>query len=202
MSRGRSGTRTHILDVVVKMLTEKGRGDIRVVDIAEAANVAQQTIYYHFESVAQLISEAQESDYLRMVEPLHGFLLLAENAMANDDEAAFWNAIGDDVMLAWTYGFGEDNKWKIPKLLIDIWADAKTQKEFSRQLDLQLERWVRVIEAAKARGWADPNLDTYALIASCWGASHGQSLFSGTSVIQYTPQTIRDFWIGVARMKR
>jgi AcrR family transcriptional regulator len=200
MARQDSRTRLHILDVAVKMLSDVDSGELRITAVSKEAEVASQTIYYHFDSLGRLIAEAQAATYLRMVSPLHGFLFLAEKALANGDETAFWSAIGDDIMLSWSYGFGEE-KWKITRLLIDIWSDEKTQKEFCVNLNIQFERWVKVLESAKVCGWADEDLDTYALIASCWGASNGQSLFSGTSIINYTPETMRDFWIEIAMAK-
>src|SRR5271170_5508049 len=131
-----SGTKRHILDAAEKILADRPSSDIHIADIAEGASVAVQTLYYHFGSLKQLIAEAQASAYLRMVEPLHKYLLAAEQA------------IGDEVALAWSYGFSGD-KWRIPKLFIDIWADPKTQEAFSEGLERQFERWINVIESGK-----------------------------------------------------
>ena len=196
-----SGTKRHILDAAEKILADRRSSDIHIADIAEEASVAVQTLYYHFGSLKQLIAEAQASAYLRMVEPLHKFLLAAEQAVVDEDEQAYWQAIGDDVALAWSYGFGGD-KWKIPKLFIDIWSDPKTQEEFSEGLERQFERWINLIEAGKSLGWVDPDVDTYALIVANWGASNGQAVFSSYSKIQYTPESIRDFFQEIAMKKR
>jgi AcrR family transcriptional regulator len=195
-----SGTKRHILDAAEKILADRRSSDIRIADIAEEASVAVQTLYYHFGSLKQLIAEAQASAYLRMVEPSHKFLLAAEQAVLDEDEQTYWQAIGDDVELAWSYGFHGD-KWKIPKLFVDIWADPKTQEEFSEGLERQFERWINVIEAGKSLGWVDPDVDTYALIVANWGASNGQAVFSPHSKIQYTPRSIRDFFEEIAMKK-
>ncbi|MHB8378621.1 MAG: hypothetical protein ACYDB2_01725 [Acidimicrobiales bacterium] len=47
-------------------------------------------------------------------------------------------------------------------------------------------------------GWIDADIDTYALITSCWAASVGQSLFARSAKICYTPQSIRDFFVSIA----
>jgi AcrR family transcriptional regulator len=201
MQSENSGTKRHILDAAEKILVDRRSSEIHIADIAEEANVAVQTLYYHFGSLKQLIAEAQASAYLRMVEPLHKFLLAAEQAIVDEDEQTYWQAIGDDVVLAWSYGFSGD-KWRIPKLFIDIWADPKTQEAFSEGLERQFERWINVIESGKALGWVDPDVDTYALIAANWGASNGQAVFSAHSKIQYTPETIRDFFQEIAMKKR
>jgi AcrR family transcriptional regulator len=200
MSNESSGTKRHILDAAEKILADRRSSEIHIADIAEEANVAVQTLYYHFGSLRQLIAEAQASAYLRMVEPLHKYLLAAEQAVLDEDEQTYWQAIGDDVALAWSYGYSGD-KWKIPKLFIDIWADPKTQEEFTEGLERQFERWINVIEAGKALGWVDPDVDTYALIVANWGASNGQAVFASASKIHYTPESIRDFFQEIAMKK-
>jgi AcrR family transcriptional regulator len=196
VSKGGVGTRRHIIEVAQAMLAERPSGEIHLADIAEGAHVGVQTIYYHFESRNQLIAEAQAAIYKNLTEPLHEYLILAEASLIAEDEATFWSALGDNVMLAWTYGH-EGDRWKIPKLLIDISSDIKTQREFSEKLEIQLERWINVVERAKQLDWIDPDVDTYALITACWAGSVGQALFANSSKIYYTPETIRQFFAGV-----
>jgi AcrR family transcriptional regulator len=196
MSKGGIGTRRHIIEVAQAMLAERPSGDIHLADIAEGAHVGVQTIYYHFDSRNQLIAEAQAAIYKRLTEPLHEYLILSEAAIVAEDRAAFWLAMGENVKLAWTYGH-EGDRWKIPKLLIDISSDAKTQREFSEGLEIQLERWINIVERAKELEWIDPDVDTYALITSCWAGSVGQALFANSSKIYYTPESIQKFFLSV-----
>jgi AcrR family transcriptional regulator len=196
VSKGEASTRQHIIDVTEQMLETRPSSDIHLADIADQAHVGVQTIYYHFSSRNQLIAEAQASAYARLTKPLHEFLLKAENALVEEDQATFWTALGENVTLAWTHGqLGEH--WKIPKLLMDIWQDEKTQRQFSDVMEIQFDRWINAIEAAKLLGWIDPEIDTYALITSCWAASIGQSLFASSAKICYTPQSIRDFFVSI-----
>jgi len=197
VSKGDSSTRQHIIDVTERMLAERASSEVHLADIADQAHVGVQTIYYHFQSRNQLIAEAQASAYARLTAPLHEFLVLAETAIVEQDQATFWSALGDNVVLAWTHGQSGD-QWKITKLLIDIWLDEETQREFSAVLEVQFDRWINVIEAAKPLGWLDPDIDTYALITACWAASIGQSLFAGSAKICYTPQSIRDFFVSIS----
>jgi AcrR family transcriptional regulator len=199
-SKGGVGTRGHIIEVAEAMLAERPSGEIHLADIAEQAHVGVQTIYYHFDSRNQLIAEAQAATYQKLTEPLHEYLISSEAAISGEDEPAFWSALGDNVMLAWAYGHGGD-RWKIPKLLIDISSDAKTQRDFSERLEIQVERWINVIEGAKELGWIDPDIDTYALITSCWAGSVGQAIFANSSKIYYTPETIRDFFVAIGARK-
>jgi AcrR family transcriptional regulator len=197
VSKGDTNTRQHIIDVTEEMLSERSSTEIHLADIADQAHVGVQTIYYHFQSRNQLIAEAQASAYARLTMPLHEYLLMAENAIVEEDEATFWNAMGENISLAWTHGQHGD-QWKISKLLIDIWLDEKTQRAFSERLEVQFDRWINAIEAAKPLGWIDPEIDTYALITSCWAASIGQSLFASSAKICYTPQSIRDFFVSIS----
>jgi AcrR family transcriptional regulator len=196
MSKGGFGTRRHIIEVAEAMLSERPSRDIHLADIAEGAHVGVQTIYYHFDSRNQLIAEAQAAIYQKLTEPLHEYLFLSEAALVDEDQPAFWSALGENVKLAWAYGH-EGDRWKIPKLLIDISSDTKTQREFSEKLELQLERWINVIERAKELEWIDSDVDTYALITACWAGSVGQALFANSSKIYYTPESIREFFLGV-----
>lgn len=196
-----SSTRCHIIDVAVVLLAEGEGDEIHVVDIAREADVGIQSIYYHFGSLSRLIAEAQLSTYLRFSEPLHALLLATELAVIENDEPKFWQSIGDDVRLAWSYGYGGDAR-KTSRLLIDINSDAMTHRDFTELLDIEFERWIKVIDAGKLLGWVYSDLDTSALIASCWGGLNGQSIFSGTSIVHYTPETIRDFWLEIAMAKR
>jgi AcrR family transcriptional regulator len=197
VSKGDTNTRQHIIDVTESMLSERSSSEIHLADIADQAHVGVQTIYYHFQSRNQLIAEAQATAYAHLTMPLHEYLVMAEIAIVEEDEATFWNAMGEIVTLSWTHGQHGD-QWKISKLLIDIWLDEKTQLAFSERLEIQFDRWINVIEAAKPLGWIDPEIDTYALITTCWAASIGQSLFARTTKICYTPQSIRDFFISIS----
>jgi len=197
VSKGDTNTRQHIIDVTEEMLSERSSSEIHLADIADQAHVGVQTIYYYFQSRNQLIAEAQASAYASLTMPLHEYLLKAENAIVEEDEPTFWEAMGDNITLAWAHGQHGD-QWKISKLLIDIWLDEKTQRAFSERLEIQFDRWINAIEAAKPLGWIDPDIDTYALITSCWAASIGQSLFARSSKICYTPQSIRDFFVSIS----
>jgi len=199
VGKGAGGTRRHIIDSAETLLAQRGSSDLHLADVAELAHVGLQTIYYHFDSRTQLIAEAQASAYFRLTRPLHEYLGTAERALVEKDEATFWEALGDNLVLAWSYG-ERDDQWKITKLLIDIWADEKTRIEFRAGLEIQVERWINAINAAKPLGWIRPGLDTYALVTSCWAASIGQALFVNSAKIHYTPESICDFFVEIARV--
>jgi AcrR family transcriptional regulator len=200
VGKGVGGTRRHIIESAEVLLAQRGSSELHLADVAELAHVGLQTIYYHFDSRTQLIAEAQASAYFRLIGPLHEYLGTAEKALIDRDETAFWQALSENLVLAWSYG-KDDDQWRITKLLVDIWADEKTRVEFRAGLEIQVERWINAIDAAKPLGWIRPDLDTYALVTSCWAASIGQALFVNSAKIHYTPESIRDFFVEIARVE-
>ena len=200
MVREKSNTFRHILDVTEQVLANSDGHKIRMEDIAKLANVSEPTIYYHFSSRNQLIAEAQVSAYLKLTSPLHKYLDLAEAAIVAKDHDSYVSAVSENVAKAWSYGVTDD-KWKIARLFIDIWSDPKTQKEFCEMLDTQLDRWINVIDASKRLGWTDPEIDTMALVTSCWAGSIGQAIFVNSKRLQYSPESIRDFYVKISGHK-
>jgi AcrR family transcriptional regulator len=199
VGKGVGGTRRHIIESAEALLAQRGSSELHLADVAELAHVGLQTIYYHFDSRTQLIAEAQASAYFRLIGPLHEYLGTAEKALVDRDEETFWKALSENLVLAWSYG-KDDDQWRITKLLIDIWSDEKTRVEFRAGFEIQVERWINAIDAAKPLGWIKPDLDTYALVTSCWSASIGQALFVNSEKIHYTPESIRDFFVEIARV--
>jgi AcrR family transcriptional regulator len=200
MVREKSNTFRHILEVTEQLLADSDGQKLRMEDIAKLAHVSEPTIYYHFSSRNQLIATAQVSAYLKLTGPLHQYLDAAEAAIAAKDHDTYVTAVSDNVAMAWTYG-KTDDKWRIARLFIDIWSDPKTQKEFCAMLDVQLSRWISVIEASKNLGWTDPEVDTMALVTSCWAGSIGQAIFVNSALLNYTPESIRDFYMKVSGHK-
>jgi AcrR family transcriptional regulator len=200
MSRSNSSTRGHILGVTETMLSKSESSGVRIADVAKLANVGVPTIYYYFESRDQLIAEAQASIYLKLIEPLHQFLAVAEDAIVERDQGACLTAIGDNLVMAWSFG-QLDGGWKISKLLMDVWSDQTTQRTFCELLDAQMDRWIVAIESSKALGWLDEETDVIALITSCWTGSMGQAIFSKSTRLIYSPESIRDFFMKIVAVK-
>jgi len=90
-------------------------------------------------------------------------------------------------------------KWGIVKLLLDVWGDPFSRRHFSELLDIQFSRWVAIIENAKTLGWIDQSLDAKALTAVFWSASVGQVITAGSTFLDPSPQSVRDFLVKVVR---
>jgi|SRR5665213_1945860 len=196
-----SETHRHIVATTEKMLEDRAGREIHIADIADNASVGIQTIYYYFDSRVRLIAEAQMSTYFRLREPLLDLLAVAETALVHYDESDFWTAIGDSLMVSWSYGKGDD-RWKFVQILVDIWADPRTQGEFAGILDIQFDRWIVAIRKAKSLGWIDDDTNADALVATFWVISIGQAIYSNTSKIDCTSQNIRDFYLNTAKSKQ
>jgi AcrR family transcriptional regulator len=194
VSRKESETRTHIRDVAAQMIDECGSDALRIVDVAGRANVGVPTIYYHFDSKTQLIAEAQVSNYLLMLTPIHQIISRVELALGAKDESAFWAAIGDDIVVSWKSG-QPDDRWRVIKLLLDVWSDPKARDAFCDGLDAQFDRWIQIIDEAKELGWMAEEVDGHALVASLWSATVGQAILSNSSRLQLSPESIRDFFL-------
>ncbi len=200
MTSGGISTRRHIVESVVKLLAQRPSHEIHLADVAERAHVGVQTIYYHFDSRTQLIAEAQVLTYYRLTEPFHEYITTAEKALEDEDQESFWSAIGDNVALAWSFG-NSDDRWRVVKLLIDISEDPTAQRQFWDSLEVQFERWIDIVEAAKLLGWVDSEIDASALVSASCAAPIGQALFAKSSKIHFTPQSMRDFVVNLAMAK-
>ncbi len=95
MPREDSKTRRYVLEVTERMLSKEPRNELRITEVAHEADVAVQTIYYHFGSFGRLIAEAQMAAYFQIAEPSRQYLAIAEVAATEGNEEAYWNAIGD-----------------------------------------------------------------------------------------------------------
>lgn len=198
MERKESLTRRRIIDVASAMITEHGTGSFRIVDLAERAGVGVPTIYYHFDSRTQVIAEAQMAIYLVTVEPLHLVLERVEAALVAGDEAAYWDAVRENLVMAWSSG-QVDQKTGIVRLLLDVWADPAARQTFCEMLDAQFERWVGVVEDAKAIGWIHESTDAKVLIAVFWAASVGQMVTANSTYLSVSPQSVGEFYMNLAR---
>ncbi|MHB1208394.1 MAG: TetR/AcrR family transcriptional regulator [Acidimicrobiales bacterium] len=198
MGRSGSGTRDHIIDTTLTMISESESHNVRIFEVAQRSNVGVPTIYYYFESRTQLIAEAQLHSYSRRTENLHQCLTRAEEATGVNDEAAFWSAIGENLELAWAAGQGE-SKWDVVKLLLDVWADPGTRERFTQKLETQFQRWINAVERAKDNGWIIRDLDSQVLISTYWSASIGQAVIDGSTHLNPTGAQVCAFFIKAAR---
>jgi AcrR family transcriptional regulator len=198
LDRKESLTRRHIVDVASQMVKELGSDAFRIVDLAERAHVGVPTIYYHFDSRSQIIAEAQMANYFSKVEPLHRVLSRIETAVSEKNEAAFWEAVKDNMEMVWSSG-QMDEKIGIVKLFLDVWADPKSRQRFSELLDVQFARWVAVASDSQRLGWMADDIDPKSMVAVFWSASVGQIVTSNSSYLDVSPADFGAFYMRMAR---
>jgi len=192
--------RRKILLVAVEIIKENGSKGVSFDDVAQRADLEVAVIEELFDSRTQLIAEVQMANYFVTVEPIHIVLSRIETAVADNDEAAFWQGIEENLVMSWSASHF-DNKWGIINLLNDVWSDPFTQSHFRDLLDIQFHRWISVVEGAKSNGWVDESIDASAVTAVFWSASIGQVITAGSTSLELSPNVIRDFFVQITKKK-
>ncbi len=193
-----SFARTSVVSAASTIIREKGSRGISFEEVAKRADVELATVEYFFDTLPQLIGEAQLANYFALVKSHHLVQLRVEEALANEDLDGFLNAVQENLELAWSSG-QVGNRWGIYELLHDIWMDPFSQSHFCELLDIQFDRWVTVIESAQQLGWIDGDIDSRALVSVFWSSSVGQVITAGSNVLNLTPKEHRDFIMRIVR---
>ena len=175
IERRDSQTRLHILETTVALINEAGSGDLRVADVAKRADVGAPTIYYHFESRARLIAEAQVGHFEQMLVPFRQIFVNMETAVQNDDLDKFKEMYHLYVALSWS----EERLpaiWEFLSVLADIQGDMEAKLMFNAMQHRELRHQIEVMNAAKEKGWVAPDVDPRLLTVLVWAATFGRVL--------------------------
>jgi len=175
IERRDSQTRMHILEITVALINEQGSGELRVADVAKGADVGVPTIYYHFESRARLIAEAQVAHFEQMLEPFRLIFVNMAETVENDDLVKFKEMYRSYVALSWS----EDRLpaiWEFLTVLADIQGDMEAKLMFNSIQHRELRHQIQVMNAAKERGWVAPEVDSRLLTVLVWSATFGRVL--------------------------
>ena len=189
MARKDSKVKQHILTTTVGMISELGSEKIRIVDVAREASVGIPTIYYHFDSRAKLLAEAQFIRYEESVRPVRDLMDQIEAALAEGDGEAFWSVIDRYVSLVWSSS-QVDSKFEASTTLLDDSVDVEVRGEFLDVMKRQYQRWINVVVAAQARDWFDARFDGEALTSLFWSASVGQAMTANSAYRQLTSEAM------------
>jgi len=184
--------RDRIIDVTKAMVRELSREQLTFDGVAQRAQVASESVSYFFDSIPQLVAEAQLANYADLVSAHHFVMTRVEAALVDEDRQAFLVAVEQNLDLAWTSG-QVGNRWGIIELLHDIWVDPFVQSHFCELLDVQFQAWINIVEGAQRLGWVDPELDAKSLVSVFWSSTVGQFITSGSALLNLTPQQNRDF---------
>ena len=193
MARRDSQVKQHILTTTVGMIAEHGTTKVRVADVAREASVGIPTIYYHFESRAKLIAEAQVVRYEASMRPVRACMDEIEATLASGDVETFWEAVDAYVALVWSPA-QVDGKFDVGVMLLDDSVDSVVRDEFLAIMNYQYQRWLDVVSAAQARGWFVPHVDGEAMTSLFWSASIGQVMAKNSSYKLLTPEVMVDLF--------
>ncbi len=196
MARKDSKVKQHILATTVAMINESGSAAVHVADVARRASVGIPTIYYHFDSRAKLVAEAQGVRYAETIRPVRDLMDTIEAALADEDGDGFWEAVDHYVALVWA-PTQVQGKYEIGTLLLDDSLDSEVRDELFGAMNRQYQRWVDVVVAAQARGWFTPRVDAEALTSLFWSASVGQILARNSAYKTLTPEIMVELFRGI-----
>jgi len=160
--------------------------------VAQDAEVSPDTVGYFFDSIKQLVAEAQLANYAELVSAHHFVMTKVEAALANEDRGEFLAAVEENLDLAWTSG-QIGNRWGIIEVLHDIWGDPFVQTHFCELLDVQFQAWINIVEGAQRLGWIDADVNAKSLVSIFWSSTVGQFITSGSSLLNLSPQENRAF---------
>ena len=180
------------------MVREASREGVTFEGVGARAGVSVDTVAYFFDSIKQLIAEAQLANYADLVRSHHFAMTKVETALAQEDLDAFLAAVEQNLDLAWTSGQIGD-RWGIIELLHDIWGDPFVQSHFCELLDVQFQAWINIVQCAQDLGWIDLDVDARSLVSVFWYSSVGQFITSGSELLNLTPQENRDFIMRIVR---
>ncbi|MGD1013342.1 MAG: TetR/AcrR family transcriptional regulator [Acidimicrobiales bacterium] len=190
--------RDKIITTTKAMVREASREGVTFEGVGTRAGVSVDTVAYFFDSIKQLIAEAQLANYADLVSAHHFAMTKVETALAEEDLDAFLAAVEQNLDLAWTSG-QIGNRWGIIELLHDIWGDPFVQSHFCELLDVQFQAWINIVRSAQGLGWIDLDVDAKSLVSVFWSSSVGQFITSGSELLNLTPQENRDFIMRIVR---
>ena len=121
-------TRRQILDVTVALLDAARGSRVRLRDIADAANVAIPTIYYHYADRQSLLAEAQAVRLLGIFDEITDATSPTVNAITAADQDGYVEAVAETREPYWK----PDNReavWRSVEAMVEIRHDPEV---FSR----------------------------------------------------------------------
>lgn len=154
-------TKDRLLEVTTSILKEQGDHALRVVDIAEASDVAVSTIYAHFSDRTDLVAQARAEQYRAHSDEATAQVDAVMDPALDADEYAEvvnWPGLYDP-----DHDESRERRWDrleavadsrhIPKLASDL---AEGQREVQDRIEQMIER-------GQELGTLDPELDPKAI---------------------------------------
>ena len=167
MVRKRARTREHILDVAERLYAESGQDDVRMEDLADAANVSIGLIYDHFGSKDGVFLALAE----RSLDDLSRYL---DQAETHDGSPMQRMMIVGELYLRWIL----EHPGVLRSVVLQgaggqIAKPDKVDEQVGAPLEAQVGRLQKAIEAAIAGGEADSSFDPALTARFLWAAWNG-----------------------------
>ncbi len=191
-----SDTRERILRAAQDLLVASPSSEIRVADIAGHAHVGIPTIYYHFASREQVIAQAQLRTYGDLSRPMAASVARMDEALTAGNAEGFRGEVLANVVATWEAGAFEEEVG-VMRLLLDIWADPTTRREFRDTVDQRYRHWVRLMEQAQQMGWIPSAPHAATGVAVFWAASVGLAVLPHATDVGVTPQRVAELCWGL-----
>ena len=180
------------------MVREPSREELNFAGVAKRAGVTPESVAYFFDSIQQLVAEAQLANYAALVSAHHFVMTKVEAALAKEDLDGFLAAVEENLELAWASG-QVGNRWGIMEVLQDIWGDPFVQSHFCELLDIQFQAWINIVESAQRLGWSEQDIDAKSLVSVFWSSSVGQVITAGSSLLKLSPAENCSFIMRIMR---
>ena len=144
MSSLETATRQQILDSCVELLEECKGQRFRMRDIAEKANVAIPTIYYHFTDRETLLVEAHAMRILRIFAEIDGTRAATANAVESADLDGYVVAVSRSREPLWDPA-NREAIWRYMEALTEIHRDPVVFRAVANLLEERIMQRVETV---------------------------------------------------------
>jgi len=166
-------TRRQILDVTVALLDAARGSRVRLRDIADAANVAIPTIYYHYADRQSLLAEAQAVRLLGIFDEITDATSPTVNAITAADQDGYVEAVAETREPYWK----PDNReavWRSVEAMVEIRHDPEVFSRVSSVIEDRIRQRVDAVEQLQRMGWVTDQVNAGQWVLFYFGAAFGQ----------------------------
>lgn len=169
-------TKSRIVATTVEVLRETDLHSLRVSDLARKANVSVPTLYYHFDSLGELVVEAVIVSLQRFLEPFSSSIEGMGEAVANDDKAAFLRSLQTFLDESWSVATAEEAHRLAP--LMTHFRKVAPQDVRMRELQSAgVGMLAASIEQGQRKGWLSADINVATFVVLHWTCVLGQAVF-------------------------
>jgi len=173
MERQEAATRQQILDACVSLIERSEGRRLRVKDIAEAANVAIPTLYYHFSDRETLLAEAHAIRLIDIFSELTIDQSKTVSAVESADQDGYVEAVADAREPYWDPK-RRDTVWRYVEALTEIHRDPSVFEAVAKVIEGRIMQRVETVAQLQELGWVTDKVDPGQWVLFYFGAVFGQ----------------------------